>query len=144
VVQLHHHQAELRQLGVQVLTISFSTDYWARAWLQETGSSFPLLLDPERQAYAAYRLGSSRLRSWGPNVLWDYLKRMVAGERLRPAQGDAHQLGGDFIVDAAGIIRLAHPSRDPTDRPPVKTLLAALQAMAAGSLPGRKTDSPTD
>jgi len=130
-VQLHHHEAELKQLNVQVLTISFGAESWARGWLHETGSPFPLLLDPERRTYAAYQLRSSFLRSWGPNVLWRYLKLMLAGERLRPAQGDPHQMGGDFIVDASGIIRLAHPSQDPVDRPPVDVLLATLRALRA-------------
>ena len=128
-MQLHHHEAELRQLNAQVLTISFGTEYWARGWLQETGSPFPLLLDPERRTYTAYQLHSSFLRAWGPNVLWRYLKLILAGERLRPAQGDPHQMGGDFIVDAAGVIRLAHRSRDPVDRPPVAVLLATLRAL---------------
>jgi hypothetical protein len=43
-------------------------------------------------------------------------------------------LGGDFIIDANGIIRLSHPSRDPIDRPPVSQLLAVLKALASGSI----------
>lgn len=126
---MRHYEAELRQQNVQVLLISFATEYWARGWLEETASPFPLLLDPERRTYAAYKLGSSVVRTWGPNVLWRYLKLLLAGERLRPAQGDPHQMGGDFIVDAAGAIRLAHHSKDPVDRPPVDILMAMLSAI---------------
>jgi hypothetical protein len=34
--------------------------------------------------------------------------------------------GGEFVVDAVGFIRLAYCSQDPTDRPAMETLLAAL------------------
>ena len=44
--------------------ISFGAEHWARAWLQETGSPFPLLLDPERATYRTYGLGSSFIRVW--------------------------------------------------------------------------------
>ncbi|MEW5941391.1 MAG: AhpC/TSA family protein, partial [Chloroflexota bacterium] len=45
----------------------------------------------------------------------------------RGIQGDSGQLGGDVIVDSAGRIRFIHRSHDPTDRPDVSTLLAALR-----------------
>ena len=35
-------------------------------------------------------------------------------------------LGGDFIVDQQGIIRMAYRSHDPTDRPTLKVILLAL------------------
>ena len=59
--------------------------------------------------------------------MFHYLKLILRGQKLLPVQGDPHQLGGDVVVDAAGIIRLAHRSRDPIDRPDVETLLAALR-----------------
>ena len=129
VAELLQHVDELEQLGAQVLTISFSAGHWAGGWTQETGSPYPLLLDPDRSSYKAYQLRSSRLRSWGPNVLWRYAKLLLAGEHLRPAQGDPYQLGGDFIIDGQGIIRLTHPSADPVDRPAMATLLATLATL---------------
>ena len=137
MAQLCDHQEELEQLNADVLVISFSEAYWAQGWLEETGSPFPLLLDPDRQVYQAYGLERSRLRSWGPRTLWYYLRKKLAGHELPAIQGDPHQLGGDFIVDADGLIRLAYLSHDPTDRPPVADLLAVL-----ADVDGR-TDQPT-
>jgi len=51
---------------------------------------------------------------------------MLNGRKWRDIQGDSGQLGGDFIVNANGIIRLAYYSRDPSDRPPVSHLLKIL------------------
>jgi len=133
VAQLRHFEDDFRRLGVQVLIISFGTEYWARAWLQETGSPFPLLHDLERATYQVYGLGSSFIRVWSPKVMWHYLKLILRGEHMRPVQGDPHQLGGDVIVDADGVIRLIHRSKDPVDRPPVEKLLAVLRNLAQGA-----------
>lgn len=130
MAQLRHFRDEFDRLDAQVLLISFGEERWARAWLQETGSPFPLLLDPERTAYRAYGLDTSIVRVWSPKVLWNYARRVLAGQKLQPIQGDPHQLGGDFVVDAAGVIRLACASKDPLDRPPVETLLTTLRCLA--------------
>ncbi len=47
--------------------------------------------------------------------------------RLKPAFRSLSKIGGDFIVDRNGILRLVHPSHDPTDRPSVEALLKALE-----------------
>ena len=134
MAQLRQREAEFDALRVQILVISFGAEYWAKAWLEETGAPYPLLLDPELRVYRAYGLERSVLRVWSPKVLWRYLRLVLAGRRLRPAQGDLYQLGGDFVVDADGIVRLARPSRDPTDRPPVEELLKVLRETAKGDV----------
>jgi hypothetical protein len=37
--------------------------------------------------------------------------------------------GGDFIVDKNGVLRLVHPSHDPTDRPSADELLTMLKSI---------------
>jgi peroxiredoxin len=103
--------------------ITFGTQPLARAWLKETAVPFELWLDPERTAYRAFGLERSLLCSWGPRTIWAYVRLMVQGQPWRGIQGDSGQLGGDFVVDTRGIIRFAHRSRNPTDRPAVSTLL---------------------
>jgi len=127
VAQLCRHVDEFASLNTKVLIISFGAERWARAWLRETDAPFPLLLDPDRRVYRAYGLERSALRTWTPRVLWYYVRQLAAGRRLHPIRGDPHQLGGDFIVDAGGIVRLAHRSRDPVDCPSVARLLEVLR-----------------
>jgi alkyl hydroperoxide reductase subunit AhpC len=129
VAQLCRHADELADLGTEVLIVSFADEQPARAWLQETGVRFPLLLDPQRRVYRAYGLERSVARTWTPRVLWYYLRRLVAGRRLRRIEGDPHQLGGDFIVDPRGIVRFVHREWDPVDRPPVGRLLEILRSL---------------
>ena len=133
MAQLCQHQDELKRLNAEVLIISFSTQTSARAWLEETCMLFPLLLDPERAVYGDYGLGRSWLRSWNLNTGWLYIRLLLSGRQWRGIQGDSAQLGGDFIVDAEGIVRLAYSSHDPTDRPPVDDLLAILCQLYKGN-----------
>ena len=61
-----------------------------------------------------------------------YARLMLKGWKWRGIRDDPHQLGGDFIVDARGILRYAHWSEDPTDRSPVDVLLPALAQLRDG------------
>jgi len=126
VAQLRRHTAELSTLNAHLTVVSFGSALGAHAWLAETGAPFTLLLDPDRAAYRAYGLEHSLVRSWGPKVWLRYAQLLLAGRQWRGIQGDSGQLGGDFIVDPAGIIRLAYRSHDPADRPPLRQLLAVL------------------
>lgn len=131
MAQLCHHQAEIERLNTEVLIISFGGSPLARSWLQENGavSRGKLLLDPGREVYRAYGLERSWLRSWNWRTVWQYAQLLANGRRWRGVQGDSAQLGGDFVVDAGGVVRLAHRSHDPTDRPPVAELLALLRLL---------------
>ena len=96
--------------------------------MNEVCDTFTVLLDRERAVYKAYHLERSRLRSWHPRVVWIYIKRWFQRGEFYDSHGDdTSQLGGDFIVDKNGILRLVHPSHDPTDRPSVEELLAIIR-----------------
>lgn len=123
------HPIEFESLNARIGVISFGLAHQARTWQEETSAPFTLLLDPERAAYRAYGLDYSLLRSWGIKVWWRYAQLMLAGRPWRGIQGDSGQLGGDFIVDTAGIIRLAYRSHDPADRPPASQLLMTIRQL---------------
>jgi len=127
VAQLCQHQEQFKHLNVAVLLISFGSPEVAKVWLEDTCPSFRLLLDPARTVYRAYGLERSWLRSWNLKTLWRYIQLLSAGRKWRGIKGDSAQLGGDFIIDTEGIVRLAYHSHDPTDRPPVADLLSLLQ-----------------
>jgi peroxiredoxin len=127
---LWQHQEEFDRLDVEVLVLTFGTLPLAQAWLEETCSPFHLLLDPERTVYRTYGLERSLWRSWTLKTVWRYVGLLTAGHRWRGIQGDSTQLGGDFVVDRSGIVRLVHRSHDPTDRPSVDQLLDAFGQLA--------------
>jgi len=98
--------------------------------MNEVCGTFTVLLDRDRMAYQAYQLERSRLRAYHPRVVWMYIKRWFQHGTFYDSHGDdTSQLGGDFIVDRNGILRLVHPSHDPTDRPSVEELLAIIENM---------------
>lgn len=134
MAQLRQYTGEFKQSNTQALIISFGSDYWARLWLQETGSPFPLLLDPQRSVYRAYDLERSLLRSWNLRTIGFYARALLSRSAWRGIQGDSSQLGGDFVVDADGLIRLAYRSHDPTDRPSVRELLSVLRQLKTKNL----------
>jgi hypothetical protein len=96
--------------------------------MNEVCGTFTVLLDRDRAAYKAYQLERSRLRSYHPRVVWIYIKRWFQRGEFYDSHGDdTSQLGGDFIVDKNGNLRLVYPSHDPADRPPVDDLLKVLR-----------------
>jgi alkyl hydroperoxide reductase subunit AhpC len=137
VAQLCRHADEFAHLGTDILIVSFADEERARLWLRETGTRFPLLLDPDRRVYRAYGLERSVARTWTPRVVWYYFRQLAAGRRLGPIESDPHQLGGDFIIDTRGIVRFAHREWDPVDRPPVARLLEVLRSLLIDERPGR-------
>jgi peroxiredoxin len=126
---LCQRQEEFSQFNTKVIIVSFGTLPALQAWMRDTCNTFQVLLDSERKAYQDYQLETSRWRSWTPNTLWTYAKLLAAGRKWLPKEGDTSQMGGDFIVDTSGIVRLAYRSKDPADRPPVDALLNIIQKM---------------
>ncbi|MDP1715802.1 MAG: peroxiredoxin-like family protein [Anaerolineales bacterium] len=129
--QLCARQDEFSQLNTRVFIISFGTLPALHKWMNETCASFDVLFDPDRNVYRAYQLERSLLRSWSPRTIWTVAKLLLAGRKWISKQDDSDtsQLGGDFIVDKNGILRLVHPSHDPADRPPVDDLLKVIEKL---------------
>jgi peroxiredoxin len=127
---LCQRQEDFRQQNTRVLIISFGTLPALQEWMKETCVSFEVLLDRERAVYDAYELERSYLRSRNLKTRWYYFKAWLSGKKAHDSHGDdTSQLGGDFIVDKKGVLRLVYPSHDPTDRPPVDDLLDTLRAI---------------
>jgi alkyl hydroperoxide reductase subunit AhpC len=121
-------RAEFANLNTRVLVISFATLPAVQQWLKKTCPDITVLLDRERAVYRAYELERSFWRSRNLHTRWYYFKAWLAGKKAHNSHGDdSSQLGGDFIVDKNGLLRLIHPSRDPIDRPPVNQLLEVLK-----------------
>jgi hypothetical protein len=125
---LRQQEQQFNDLQVQVLVITFETGPMAEAYVRRTGLPWPLLVDQSRQLYEGY--GMLRGRWWdiyGPASWWLYAKLLVQGRRLRRPTDDVHQLGGDVLIDPAGIVRLHHIGRGPADRPEVSRLLEVVR-----------------
>jgi len=121
---LRQRQAELTPARVVIITFA-SAAKAARA-LQPWLSAFEVWVDPEREAYRAWSLGSRRLGLLNLGTVRLYAGLLFRGRRWRPLQWDFTQLGGDAVLDAAGLVRLWHPGRTADDRPQIEALIRAV------------------
>ena len=131
MAQLRQFQAELEAHNTRVAIISFGSTTLAQKWIEETKATFQFLIDPEMKSYQAFGLEYSLRRSWSPKILFEYARLMAQGRKWRGIQGDSGQLGGDFIVDRSGIIRMAYRSHDPADRPSMSDILETLKGISS-------------
>ena len=130
--QLRQRQSELDELDVAAVVVTFQAGHLERAYVEETGLEWPLLVDETRDLYRGY--GMEHGRGWdlfGPSAVWVYLKLLLSGRRLRAPSGDPRQLGGDVLLDPGGTVRLHHVGRGPADRPTVDALLEAVRTHRA-------------
>uniref|UniRef100_A0A3Q0RKV2 Selenoprotein L n=1 Tax=Amphilophus citrinellus TaxID=61819 RepID=A0A3Q0RKV2_AMPCI len=100
----------------------------AQLWLEQTGCTFDILLDPQRKVYRSFGLGSSYIKVMKFDCLLQYSNYVAANIDFPdfPNVCLSFQLGGDFLLDDAGKVLLSHPSKNPLDRPTVEDVLQAV------------------
>ncbi len=121
---------KLDELGATALfVVHDEPDAVRRGLLDGLDVTYPVLIDLDRAAYRAWGLRrSSRASVWlDPRVWFRYAALLARGEKLRRLGQDTLQLGGDFVVDAAGLVTYSRPQKR-DDRPPVSVLLRELEA----------------
>jgi len=100
---------------------------YARAFRDETGITFPLLIDEKREAYSAMELKNANLlhllRSDNAQAR---ARAKAAGHSQHKLGRNPFQLGGSFIFGPGDIDRFAHHSDTFGDNAPLEALLAAL------------------
>lgn len=107
-----------------IVVVTFARGIRARRYVEETSLPWPLLVDDTRETYRSYGMSSATFWDiWGPKTWWAYWKEFLRGGRLRKAEGDIFQRGGDVLVDPAGIVALHHVGNGPADRLDVETIL---------------------
>jgi hypothetical protein len=88
---------------------------------------FTLGSDPERHVYRAFGFGRStpwEILGW--RTIAAYVRAVARGARPAQPTSDPFELGGDVVLDAAGVVRFVHASRGPADRPDAAALVAEL------------------
>lgn len=134
LLQLQERAEEFHKRDVAIAVVTFDHGPLAEAYVEETGITWPLLLDEERTLYGAYDMAQAN--NWTlfrPSTVWHYLKLLAKGRRVHRPGSDVHQLGGDVVINPEGIVRLHYISRDASDRPTVAALLAEVDQAASES-----------
>ena len=121
---MREQEDELRRGNVSIAVVTFENDFFARQYVEETGLTWPLLIDSDREVYRSYgMLAASFWDVWGPKSWLVYLKALAKGATLHKSAGDIYQRGGDLLIDPDGIVRLHHVGTGPADRPSVAEIL---------------------
>jgi peroxiredoxin len=126
---LRDHEEDFSSRGVKIVVVTFANDFLARSYVEDTGLTWPLLIDGDRTVYRAYgMLSASFWDVWGPKTWLVYARELLKGRHLEKSADDIYQRGGDVLIDPQGIVRLHHIGSGPADRPAVEEILKIIQS----------------
>ena len=103
------HEKEFRTKGAALAAVSLGDAQYAKVFRQETGITFPLLIDEKKKAYDALELKSGNI--------FHVLRRdnFAARDRAHAAGHHQHkmgknpfQLGGSFVFGPGDVDKFAH------------------------------------
>lgn len=102
------------------------------AFRAELKLPFPILADPERDAYRAYSIARA---SWGQiaslGAARTLAKAVIGGARGGKPIGDTRQMPGTFVIDRTGVFVYARPASHIGDTPSTVELLSVLESTPA-------------
>ena len=128
-MKVPHHRDRIERAGGTAVFVVHDPPQRVRAGLLAgLDLPWPVLVDLDRVAYRAWGLRRASFRTvWlDPRVWARYGRLLLGGHRLRRLGSDTLQLGGDFVLDADGVVTWARPQHA-DDRPPVGVLLTELE-----------------
>jgi peroxiredoxin len=124
---LRAHEEEFRRKRARLAAIGLAGPTCARAFREETGIGFPLLVDERREAYRAAGLQSANLlHVFRRDNTEARARAREAGHRQQRTGKNPFQLGGSFVFGPGDVVRYAHVSRTFSDNADPNALLAAL------------------
>lgn len=132
VVTLRGDRERFEQVGAQVVLIGQGKPEDGRRFAEARAAPFPLLVDPTRSAYDAYGLvRESVAQVFGPQCVIPMVRAAAQPESRQglPNGGQLMQMPGTFVVDAGGVVRLAHRSATIADDPTTADLIRAIAAI---------------
>ena len=124
---MRDHEDAFRAAGARLAAVGLGDRTYARAFREETGIGFPLLIDEERRAYRAARLRSaSLLHLFYRGNATARTRAREAGHRQHRLGKNPFQLGGSFVLGPGNVVQYAHVSTTFGDNASPAHLLAAL------------------
>ena len=124
---MREHEQEFRSKGVNMAAIGLGDENYARQFRQETGITFPLLIDAQRKAYRAAELKKANLLHLFRKDNAAYRKRAKAGGFEQKKLGEnPFQLGASFVFAPGNVDKYVHLSETFGDNATMADLLAAI------------------
>ena len=119
---------ELLAAGAGLAFVGVGTPEQAHGFRVLTGWKDALVVDADRQAYAAAdlrRMGFLAL--FRPKMIREAMRARKEGFRQAKVQGDPWQLGGTMVLAPGDRVLYAHRSAGPEDEAPLDAVLAAVR-----------------
>ena len=124
---MREHQQPIQSKGANLAAIGLGDEDYARQFREETGITFPLLIDPERKAYRAVELKKANLLHLLRSDNAAARKRAKAGGFQQKKLGEnPFQLGGSFVFAPGNVDKFVHVSQTFGDNAALAALLAAI------------------
>ena len=125
---MREHEEAFRAAGARLAAVGLGDRAYARAFREETGIAFPLLIDEERRAYRAAGLRkASLLHLLRRDNVTARTRARQAGHRQHRLGQNPLQLGGSFVFGPGNVVRFAHVSETFGDNASPEVLLAAVR-----------------
>ncbi len=124
---MREHEPEFQQAGARLAAIGLGDLNYARLFREETGITFPLLVDAERTAYRVAELKSGNLlHLFRRDNAKARTRAKSAGHRQHRFGENPFQLGASFIFAPGNRDLFVHQSQTFGDNADPRTLLAVL------------------
>ncbi len=122
------HEEEINRAGASIAAVGLGDRHYAAAFKEETGITFPLLIDEERKTYRAAGLKvGSLLHLLRTDNAAARSRAKTAGHRQHRLGKNPFQLGGSFVFGPGDVDHFAHVSETFGDSASPADLLAALR-----------------
>ncbi|HEV2963403.1 MAG TPA: peroxiredoxin-like family protein [Candidatus Angelobacter sp.] len=124
---MREFEPEFRNKGAHLAAVGLGDPQYAKAFREQTGIKFPLLIDERREAYGVLNLKkASLLHLFRKDNMAARKRAKSAGHRQQRLGKDPLQLGGSFIFGPGGKEYFVHISETFGDNAQPAALLAAL------------------
>lgn len=124
---MRENEARFKEKGANIAAIGLGGTDYARHFRQDTGITFPLLIDEDSQVHKAAGLGKANiLHIFRPDNAAARKRASFAGFRQYKLGKHPFQLGGSFVFGPGDVDRFAHVSRTFGDNAEMDVLLAAV------------------
>jgi alkyl-hydroperoxide reductase/thiol specific antioxidant family protein len=124
---LRDHEEAFRAKDARLAAIGLGDAHYAQVFREETGITFPLLVDAERRAYRAVGLlHGSLFHLFRRDNSLARKRASAAGHRQHKLGKNPFQLGGSFVFGPGNLDLYIHVSQTFGDNAPATDLLAAI------------------
>ena len=124
---MRDHELQIQQTGATLAAIGLGDANHARLFRNETGITFPLLIDEERRAYKVANLRKANLLHLGRGDNFTARKKAkAAGYRQYKVGKAPFQLGASFVFGPGNLDIFTHVSETFSDNASIMQMLAAL------------------